>query len=80
MTSQPKAPCKVRITGCSTPTWWYNDLIGEEFETNNVGGSYGDFVVWEDYCQGIDATWRHIAQEDCVVIERNGKPVESLKQ
>ena len=72
----PTAPCKVRITGCTIKTWWYNNSIGEEFETDNAGGRF-DFVLWEDYCAGKDRSWRHIAQQDCVVIERNGKPINN---
>lgn len=74
--SNQKAPCKVRITGCSSRTWWYNDLVGEEFETDNAGGHF-DFVLWEDYCKGKFVTWRHIAQKDCIVIEMDGKPVQN---
>jgi hypothetical protein len=69
-----KAPCKVRITGCSFEQGWYRNLIGEEFETDNAGGIY-DFIVWEDYSKGHESTWRHISKKDCVVIERFGHKV-----
>lgn len=69
-----KAPCKVRITGCSFEQGWYKNQIGQEYETDNAGGNY-DFVVWEDYIGGRHNSWRHIAQKDCVVIERFGSNV-----
>lgn len=69
MEKQP-APCRVRITKCSSRTWWYKTLIGEEFETDQPAEGR-DYVVWEDKQSGHLGVWRHIKYDDCEVIKTN---------
>lgn len=59
---------RVRITSCGRSTWWYAGSIGQEYDVNDPGPRM-DFVVWEDYLQGKDGPWRHIAQQDCEIIK-----------
>lgn len=67
-----KAPCKVKITQCSLEQGWYKNRIGEIFETD-LAPQGKDYVLWEDFCNGRLAYWRHISHEDCerIAIDEN---------
>ena len=64
----PLAPCRVKIIKCSGEQFWYKNLIGEEYGVDNASG-VRDFVLWEDYVNKR-TMWRHIAQQDCEVVNR----------
>lgn len=63
----PLVPTKVRITKCGSRTWWYQNLIGREYLVR-LGTSSSDHVLWDDYWNKAEIM-RHIAQEDCEIIE-----------
>lgn len=62
----PLSPCRVRIVTCSYISGWYNELIGEEFDTDNPTGMQ-DYVLWEDYANNR-TLYRHIKQSDCEIV------------
>jgi hypothetical protein len=54
------------IRNHSSPFSWYANLAGERFEVYDLWRD--SFVLVEDYDRGHNATWRHIAKQDCVSI------------
>jgi len=54
---------RIKVTGCSVPTYWYHDKIGEEY--NVVPDELFDKAYPDSYHIGFA---RFIAKADCEVI------------
>lgn len=59
---------RVRITKVGQPTYWYNGLVGEEFEVYYCA-QWKEYIVAEDFDLGLDTMWRHIPPGECEEVE-----------
>lgn len=57
---------KIKIIKAGKPTYWYADSVGATLEV--VDRHKEDYTLAEDYLLGEDAVWRHIAKDDCVIL------------
>ena len=61
----------IRITKASELTYWYAGLEGETFITYK---SRRDYILKRDYDRGHEIAWRHIAFDDCEVVQGEDAP------
>lgn len=58
----------VKVLKSGMPTYWYADLIGEQFECIEFADTY---LLKKDYQQGEFVVWRHIQKSDCEIVKGN---------
>ena len=60
---------KVKITKCSTGTWWYANKIGNEYVVEPTTFLSG---LWKDCYQLVSNSSYYIHKDDCEIIENKG--------
>ena len=67
---------KVKITKCSTGTWWYADKIGNEYVVEPTTFLSG---LWKDCYQLVSNSSYYIHKDDCEIVrERVAVPTPDI--